>query len=241
MCGSLCASAPPTVATLRTRTFESVRSARAMTGQPFRATSALSKALSVVMAPMRRLPFASIRSSPSPRRLTRRFGRSTPAFIISMSAVPPENARVSSASRRAVASGRLRGCTSSNGAMAYFGPWPAGAGVYFTSDADRAPQEGERLAEQVVGERDASGINFRRAAHADARQALAGQELGAYHIRERAVRRERGLVARALDARLQRRQRIHVQQQVYLRAGLELDRIVGRQINGDVDDRGVGD
>ena len=36
MCGSPCARCPPSVATLRTRTFDSVRSVFVMTGQPLR-------------------------------------------------------------------------------------------------------------------------------------------------------------------------------------------------------------
>src|SRR5688572_16613601 len=118
MCGSACASAPPTVATLRTRTLESVRSVRVITVQPFFTASDFSSARSVVIAPMRSSPFASILSKPSLRRLTNRLGRSTPAFIISMSAVPPESGRASSASRSALASCRLCGSASSNGAIA---------------------------------------------------------------------------------------------------------------------------
>src|SRR5262245_54186979 len=119
MCGSACASAPPTVATLRTLTLESVRSVRPITGQRRRAISDLSKARKVVMAPMRSSPLASILSSPSLRRLTRRPGRSTPAFIISISAVPPESGRASCAPRSARASFSVPGWRSSNGAIAY--------------------------------------------------------------------------------------------------------------------------
>ena len=58
MCGSPCASAPPTVATLRTRTFDSRSIVRVITGAA-RATSAeCSSAVSGVIAPIVRLPSA---------------------------------------------------------------------------------------------------------------------------------------------------------------------------------------
>src|SRR5437773_1259839 len=52
---------------------------------------------------------------PSRRRLTRRVGRSTPAFIISMSAVPPDSGRTPSAPSSASASRSDRGSANSKG------------------------------------------------------------------------------------------------------------------------------
>jgi hypothetical protein len=57
-----------------------------------------------------RKPFrVSIQFKPSLPRLTKRFGRSTPAFIMSISAVPPANGRAPSSSRSDRASPRLAG------------------------------------------------------------------------------------------------------------------------------------
>ena len=118
MCGSACASAPPTVATLRTRTLESVRSVRAMTGQPLRTASDFSSARREVIAPMLQASpvgldavEAELSQADQPR------GRSTPAFIISISAVPPESGRASSPSSSAIASASESGSASSNGAI----------------------------------------------------------------------------------------------------------------------------
>src|SRR5260221_12924653 len=116
MCGSPCARCPPSVATLRTRTFDSVRSVFVMTGQPLRTASDLSSARRVVMAPMRRTSFSTaMLSKPRRRSDTRRAGRNTPAFIISMIAVPPDIGRASLASRAATASRNDCGSSSSNG------------------------------------------------------------------------------------------------------------------------------
>ena len=96
---------------------------RGITGA-MRATSAeRSTAASGVMAPMASAPFFSLVipecSGASLRKLTRRRGRNTPAFIISISAVPPAIGRTlgSSGSRSAMASDSEVGSTSSNGVM----------------------------------------------------------------------------------------------------------------------------
>ena len=121
MCGSACASAPPTVATLRTRMFDSVRSVLVMTGACLRTTSECSSTASGVVAPILSSPFAvAIEvSSLMPRRLTSFDGRNTPAFIISISAVPPAIGRMvgSSASSSPTASFSVFGSASSNGVM----------------------------------------------------------------------------------------------------------------------------
>ena len=121
MCGSPCASAPPTVATLRTRTFDSRFMARTITGA-WRATSGeCSSADNGASAPMVSSPdgAATMRVKPSPslRKLTSRRGRNTPAFIISISAVPPAIGRTSgsSGSISAIASLSEAGSLSSNG------------------------------------------------------------------------------------------------------------------------------
>ena len=119
MWGSACARWPPTVATLRTRTLASVRSLRAITGQPFRTISDFSIVRREVIAPTRSSPPGPVRmpARSSLPRLTRRDGRSTPAFIISIRAVPPEIGRTegSFASSDAIASRSDRGSASSNG------------------------------------------------------------------------------------------------------------------------------
>ena len=68
--------------------------------------------------------------SPSLRRLTSRRGRNTPAFIISISAVPPAIGRTSgsSGSISAIASLSEAGSSSSNGVMALSRRRPAGEG-----------------------------------------------------------------------------------------------------------------
>src|SRR5258706_11229208 len=117
VCGSPCARCPPRVATLRTRTFDSVRSVFVMTGQPLRTSSDFSRARSVVIAPTRRAPScpASILSNGSLRRLTSRLCFRTPAFIISMIAVPPDIGRAPSSCNAAIASRSVPGSSSSNG------------------------------------------------------------------------------------------------------------------------------
>ena len=52
MCGSPWASAPPTVATLRTRTLDSVSKVRVISGACFRTSAECSSAESVVIAPI---------------------------------------------------------------------------------------------------------------------------------------------------------------------------------------------
>ena len=123
ICGSPCARLPPMVATLRTRMLESRRIARGMTGT-MRATSGeRSTRASGVMAPMVSAPSGAaamrVLSRESLRKLTSRLGRNTPAFIISISAVPPAIGRTpaSSGSSSAMASPSEAGSTSSNGVM----------------------------------------------------------------------------------------------------------------------------
>ena len=121
MCGSPWARLPPMVATLRTRTLESRRMARTMTPAR-RATSAeCSTSDNAVNAPMTRPPSgaaAMLESVLSLRRLTSRVGRNTPAFIISIRAVPPPSGRTeaSSGSSRRRASSMVAGSASSNAA-----------------------------------------------------------------------------------------------------------------------------
>ena len=56
MCGSACARWPPTVATLRTRTFDSVRNVRVITGACARTAAECSTIASGVMAPILSAP-----------------------------------------------------------------------------------------------------------------------------------------------------------------------------------------
>ena len=111
------------VATLRTRTLESRRMARGITGAARATSGERSTTASGVMAPMMSSPPGPTAmracSWPSLRRLTSRVGRKTPAFIISMSAVPPAIGRtdVSSGSSSAMASRSELGSSSSNGVM----------------------------------------------------------------------------------------------------------------------------
>jgi len=126
MCGSAWASAPPTVATLRTRTFDSRRMVRTITGAPRATAGECSSALSGAIAPMVRSPADAaamwVNASPSLRKLTRRLGRKTPAFIISISAVPPAIGRTSgsSGSISAMASLSESGSSSSKAIMVAF-------------------------------------------------------------------------------------------------------------------------
>ena len=97
MCGSPWASAPPTVATLRTRTFDSVRRVRVITGVCFRTSSERSSVPSVVIAPMRSPSAPALMSEyllSILRRLMSFSGLNTPAFIISIKAVPPAIGRM---------------------------------------------------------------------------------------------------------------------------------------------------
>src|SRR5580704_9948441 len=120
MCGSPCASAPPTRATLRTRTFDKVRSARLSTGRRAATLASCSTSLNVAIAPMRKaLPATVMRecSGSMPCRQISRVGWNTPAFIISISAVPPATARTagSCGSSSDIASRSDVGSTISNG------------------------------------------------------------------------------------------------------------------------------
>ena len=121
MCGSPCASAPPTVATLRTRTFESVSSVRAITGACLRTSAERSSAPTASSsrrcAARRRSPRCREYLLSILRRLTSLSGRNTPAFIISISAVPPAIGRMvgSSGSSSLIASASEVGSASSNG------------------------------------------------------------------------------------------------------------------------------
>ena len=85
--------------------------ARGITGATRATSGERSTTASGVMAPMVSSPFGPDRDArvarwPSLRRLTSRVGRNTPAFIISISAVPPAIGRTdgSSGSSRAMAS-----------------------------------------------------------------------------------------------------------------------------------------
>src|SRR4051794_41933415 len=79
------------------------------------------------------------------RRLTRRVGRNTAAFIISMSAVPPAIGRTdgSSGSIRSNASLKERGSASSNGVTS--GSLRGGARAAFRRREKRLPALGELL------------------------------------------------------------------------------------------------
>src|SRR5665213_695480 len=121
ICGSPCASAPPTRATLRTRGFDSRFIVRVTTDNRSAISRSCSTSLSVAMAPIRNSPppVTVMREySGSMRcRQTRRVGWNTPAFIISISAVPPATARMvgSFGSSNATASLSEAGSTMSNG------------------------------------------------------------------------------------------------------------------------------
>ena len=111
------------VATLRTRMLESRRIARGMTGATRATSGERSTFANGVIAPMVSVPSApaTMRAywASSLRRLTSRVGRNTPAFIISIRAVPPAIGRTveSSGSSSARASRREAGSASSNGVM----------------------------------------------------------------------------------------------------------------------------
>jgi len=123
MCGSPCARCPPTVAALRTRMLESVRSARVITGANAFTIGERSSVRSVVRAPMLNSPSRVTcisRSAPFSRwRLTSRAGWNSRLFIISIKAVPPAIARVPRSARSscARASARVVGSTNSNDFM----------------------------------------------------------------------------------------------------------------------------
>src|SRR5438067_901385 len=124
ICGSAWARLPPSVATLRTRTFEWVSRVSAMTGAAARTFPERSISASRTIAPISIPPSAAVwmpvKAGPSRRRLTSRCGRYSPDFIISISAVPPAIARTpgSSGSSNAKASASEAGSSSANGLIA---------------------------------------------------------------------------------------------------------------------------
>ena len=102
---------------------------RVITGAARATSGERSTTASGVMAPMVSAPSfpAATREyrAASLRKLTNRVGRNTPAFIISISAVPPAIGRTvgSSASSSAMASSSEAGSTSSNGVMSWSRTW----------------------------------------------------------------------------------------------------------------------
>ena len=95
---------------------------RVISGASFLTSAERSSAFSVVMAPTRSpSPLAAMPEyfASMPRRLISLAGRNTPAFIISISAVPPAIGRTvgSSGSSSFTASASLVGSASSNGVM----------------------------------------------------------------------------------------------------------------------------
>jgi hypothetical protein len=122
--GSPCAKAPPTVATFRTLTLDKVSNMRVMSGACLPTSAERSRSERVVIVPMLTPVEVTVMSAYVRsifRRLTSFAGRNTPAFIISMSAVPPAMGRIvsSSGSRSFIAAASDVGSASSNGII-----WP---------------------------------------------------------------------------------------------------------------------